>query len=116
MMKFEIWNCNIWNVISSLSTLAAVIVSLWLANRKKKIRRKLHITEQFRENYFRGEICLLITAIKGLVQKRLERPPMRLLSALPATSNGTSYRIFQHPVWRRVLDIRYETRKQSSFL
>ena|GEM_PF-2414520 len=60
MMESGIWNSNIWNVISSLSTFAAVIVSLYLANRVKA-RRILIINQQFRENFFLGEICLLVT-------------------------------------------------------
>lgn len=51
---------GIWNVISSLSTFAAVIVSLYLANRVK-VKRILNIKQQFRENFSLGEICLLVT-------------------------------------------------------
>lgn len=54
-------NCDIWNIISSLSTLAAVLVSLFLAYRKDKIKRKLHIVQQFSEHYEDGEIRLLVT-------------------------------------------------------
>ena len=56
-----IWNAPIWNALTAIGTLAAVILSLYLSNRDKKKIRKLHITQQFRESYSEGEICLLVT-------------------------------------------------------
>lgn len=54
-------NCDIWDIITSLSTLAAVVTSLWLAYRKDRIKRRLHIAKQFSEHYEDGEIRLLVT-------------------------------------------------------
>ena len=57
----DIVNSNIWNVITSISTLSAIIVSLYLANREKKIIRKLHISQQFSDYYSKGEAYLIVT-------------------------------------------------------
>ena len=56
-----IWNAPIWNALTAIGTLAAVILSLYLANRDKKIIRKLHIAQQFRESYSEGKIYLFVT-------------------------------------------------------
>lgn len=57
----DIVNSNIWNVITSISTVSAIMVSLYLANREKKIIRKLHIAQQFRDYYSKGESYLIVT-------------------------------------------------------
>ncbi|WP_455035598.1 hypothetical protein [Lachnoanaerobaculum gingivalis] len=60
-MYSYIWEAPIWNALTAIGTLTAVILSLYLANRDKKIIRKLHIAQQFRESYSEGEIYLFVT-------------------------------------------------------
>lgn len=60
-MLHDICTSSIWNVLTSISTCAAVIVSLYLANRPKRLVRKLHISQQFIEEYANGKIYLLVT-------------------------------------------------------
>ena len=60
MCKY-ILNAPIWNALTAIGTLAAVILLLYLANRDKKIIRKLHIAQQFTEFYSEGEIYLFVT-------------------------------------------------------
>jgi hypothetical protein len=60
-MSSYIFEAPIWDALSAIGTLAAVLLSLYLANIDKKITRKLHITQQFRESYFDGGIYLFVT-------------------------------------------------------
>lgn len=57
----DICTSSVWNVLTAISTCAAVIVSLYLANRPKRLVRKLHISQQFIEDYDNGKIYLLVT-------------------------------------------------------
>lgn len=61
ILNAPIWNAPIWNALTAASTLFAVVISLYLANRDKKIKRKLHITQHFTESYSEGKIYLLVT-------------------------------------------------------
>ena len=56
-----IWDAPIWNVMAAIGTICAVIVSLYLANREKKIVRKLYIGQQIKELYEQGAISLIVT-------------------------------------------------------
>ena len=51
----------VWNVLTSISTFLAVLISLWLANRKKKLVRKLKISQQFCISYTNSEIKSIVT-------------------------------------------------------
>ncbi|MBS6729355.1 MAG: hypothetical protein KH260_08700 [Lachnospiraceae bacterium oral taxon 082] len=61
IMWIELWKAPIWNVLVAIGTVSSVIVSLYLANRKSKVVRKLNIVKQFKESYSKGEIYMLIT-------------------------------------------------------
>ena len=61
ILNAPIWNAPIWNALTAIGTVAVVFISLYLANRDKKIIRKLHIAQQFTESYSEGEIYLLVT-------------------------------------------------------
>ena len=45
----------------AIGTISSVIASLYLANRKFKVVRKLNIVKQFKEPYSKGEIYMFIT-------------------------------------------------------
>lgn len=55
-----LWD-GFWNAISAIATTAAVIVSLYLANRDKKPKRKLDVTNTIYSNWNKGTIELVIT-------------------------------------------------------
>ena len=57
----SIWKSDVWSVITALSTLAAVIVSLYLANKKEKRKKELFICEERSENAREGKIFIYIT-------------------------------------------------------
>ena len=61
IMWIELWKAPIWNVLVAIGTVSSVIVSLYLANRKSKVVRKLNIVKQFKESCSKGEIYMLIT-------------------------------------------------------
>ncbi len=60
-MLHDICISSVWNVLTAISTCAAVIVSLYLANRSNRLVRKLHISQQLIEDYSSGRIYLLVT-------------------------------------------------------
>ena len=53
--------CDIWDALSALGTLAAVLVSLGLARRDRKRVRKMAIYQQFIQYFDKGIIKLVIT-------------------------------------------------------
>ncbi len=57
----QFWKHPFWDVFTAISTFLAVMVSLYLANREKRIIRKLNINQQFTESFDKGEIQLLVT-------------------------------------------------------
>ena len=61
IMWIELWKAPIWNVLVAIGTVSSVIVSLYLANRKPKVVRKLNIVKQFKESYSKGEIYMFTT-------------------------------------------------------
>ena len=61
IMWIELWKAPIWNVLVAIGTVSSVIVSLYIANRKSKVVRKLNIVKQFKESYSKGEIYMFTT-------------------------------------------------------
>ncbi len=57
----EITCTDLASIFSSISTFAAVIVALYLANRTIKRKPRLHITQRFTENFTSGKIKLIVT-------------------------------------------------------
>lgn len=58
----ELSNCAVvWDALSAIATVAAVIVSLYLANRKEKPKSELEVTNTITYLYDKGFIVLSIT-------------------------------------------------------